>query len=205
MLQRLIAEWLRPMLARFLEERGERAFVGVDPFIDWVEGRGFVPVFRWDGDRVYCDTLRCWLRAVGEVLETRLRIGVGPHGNELVLTERQREERGRSEKERAEQERQRAEQEQERERARRMELEAELKQLREALCAGMRTALLEQENHVAVAGLAMVFDKVRTLINAPTVNDPRRRRRGRLARAITLQREARPPRCYRGHPARWLR
>jgi hypothetical protein len=250
MLQRLIAELLRPMLARFFEERGERAFVGADQFIYWVEGnptkrvapdvyvipgedpkavprtwqlwecehrpsfalevvgrdfekdyaevpvayeamgidelvvfdpeatpghrrrvrwqkwrrvkgRGFVPVFRGEGDRVYCDTLRCWLRAVGEGLETRLRIGVGPHGDELVLTDREREERERREKERervekeraeqekqraeqerererrekerAEQERQRAEQERERERARRMELEAELEQLREAL------------------------------------------------------------------------
>jgi hypothetical protein len=38
MLQRLIAELLRPLLARFLAERGERAFVGADQFIYWVEG-----------------------------------------------------------------------------------------------------------------------------------------------------------------------
>jgi hypothetical protein len=155
MLQRLIAELLRPTLARFLAERGERAFVGDDHFIYWVEGdssqrvapdvyvifgedpdalprswllwqcehrpsfalevvgrdvekdyedapneykameideliafdpeaipghprrvrwqkwrrvkkRGFVPVFRGDGDRVYSETLRCWIRLVGE-------------------------------------------------------------------------------------------------------------------------------------------
>jgi hypothetical protein len=155
MLQRLIAERLRPMLARFLEERGERAFVGADPCIDGVEGRGFVPVFRGEGDRLYCDTLRCWLRAVGEGLETRLRIGVGPHGDELVLTDREREERERSEKERAEQER-------ERERARRMELEAELKQLREALCADARDPRPQRESSVSGSGFCFsrvnVFD-----------------------------------------------
>jgi Uma2 family endonuclease len=34
-LQRLITELLRPLLARFLAERGERAFVGADQFIYW--------------------------------------------------------------------------------------------------------------------------------------------------------------------------
>lgn len=38
MIQRLIAELLRPLLARFLAERGERAFVGADQFLYWVEG-----------------------------------------------------------------------------------------------------------------------------------------------------------------------
>jgi hypothetical protein len=239
MLQRLIAELLRPMLARFLAERGERAFVGADQFIYWVEGdssqrvapdvyvifgedpdalprswllwqcehrpsfvlevvgrdvekdyedapneykamgidelivfdpearpghprrvrwqqwrrvkkRGFVPVFRGDGDRVYSETLRCWIRLVGEGAHARLRIGVGPHGDELVLTDREREdkerqekererqekERERQEKERAELERERAEQEreraeQERERERQEKERAELERERE--------------------------------------------------------------------------
>jgi hypothetical protein len=38
MLQRLIAELLRPLLERFLRERGTRAFVGADQFLYWVEG-----------------------------------------------------------------------------------------------------------------------------------------------------------------------
>jgi hypothetical protein len=236
MLQRLIAELLRPMLARFLAERGERAFVGADQFIYWVEGdgskrvapdvyvifgedpdalprswllwqcehrpsfalevvgrdvekdyedapneykamgidelivfdpeatpghprrvrwqqwrrvkrRGFVPVFRGDGDRVYSETLRCWIRLVGEGARARLRIGVGPHGDELVLTDREREDRERQEKERERQERARAEREREREREEkeraelerdrereaRVTLEAELDRLRQAL------------------------------------------------------------------------
>jgi hypothetical protein len=37
-IQRLIAELLRPLLARFLEARGQRAHVGADQFFDWVEG-----------------------------------------------------------------------------------------------------------------------------------------------------------------------
>ncbi len=37
-LQRLMTELLRPLLARFLAERGVRAFVGADQFIYWVKG-----------------------------------------------------------------------------------------------------------------------------------------------------------------------
>lgn len=36
-LQRFISELLRPLLARFLSERGEKAFVGADQFIYWVQ------------------------------------------------------------------------------------------------------------------------------------------------------------------------
>jgi Uma2 family endonuclease len=38
LLQRLIAELLRPMIARWLDERGERALVGADQFVYFVEG-----------------------------------------------------------------------------------------------------------------------------------------------------------------------
>ncbi|MFO0560057.1 MAG: Uma2 family endonuclease [Polyangiales bacterium] len=38
MIQRLIAELLRPLLARFLAERGEVAFVGADQFFYWKRG-----------------------------------------------------------------------------------------------------------------------------------------------------------------------
>jgi len=37
-LQRLMTELLRPLLARFLAERGVQAFVGADQFIYWVKG-----------------------------------------------------------------------------------------------------------------------------------------------------------------------
>ncbi len=38
-IQRLIAELFRPLLARFLAERGRLAHVGADQFIYWVEGK----------------------------------------------------------------------------------------------------------------------------------------------------------------------
>lgn len=37
-LQRLMTELLRPLLARFLAERGIQAFVGADQFIYWIKG-----------------------------------------------------------------------------------------------------------------------------------------------------------------------
>lgn len=201
MMQRIIAELLRPLLARFLSDRGERAFVGADQFIYWVEGdatkrvapdvyvipgedpeamprswllwehergpsfaleivgrdvlkdyedapneykqlgveelvvfdpepdehprsnrvrwqvwrsvkrRGFVRVLSSNGDRVECASLGCWLRVVGQGASQRVRLAVGPHGDELVptdaeLTAREREEK---ERERARFDRERAE------------------------------------------------------------------------------------------------
>ena len=38
-IQRLIAELFRPLLARFMAERGRLAHVGADQFIYWVEGK----------------------------------------------------------------------------------------------------------------------------------------------------------------------
>jgi hypothetical protein len=206
MMQRLIAELLRPLLARFLAERGERAFVGADQFLYWVEGdstqriapdiyvipdedpdaappswllwnvarrpsfaleivgrdylkdyedgpseykqmgvdelvvfdpeasgdeargrvrwqvwrkvkrRGFVSVFRGNGDRVRSESLGCWLRSVGEGAHTRVRLAIGAHGDELVETDSERALRERDEKER--------------ERAARIALELELAELR---------------------------------------------------------------------------
>lgn len=210
MMQRIIAELLRPLLARFLADRGERAFVGADQFIYWSEGdatkrvapdvyvipgedpsamprswllwehdrgpsfaleivgrdvlkdyedapneykqlgveelvvfdpepnehprsnrvrwqvwravkrRGFVRVLSSNGDRVECASLGCWLRVVGEGAAQRVRLAVGPHGDELVLTDAERVEREREERER---ERERFERE-------RAELEAEIARLR---------------------------------------------------------------------------
>jgi hypothetical protein len=176
-LQRLIAELLRPLLARFLAERGVVGHAGADQFIYWEEGNpakrlapdlhvlpnvrqdvvirswqtwstGIVPSFalevasdsvskdyddgpaayadlgvrelvvfdpharvpgrgrrvRWQvfrrlprrglirvevsqGDRVRSKTLGAWLRAVGEGDRVRVRLGLGPHGEELFPTE----------------------------------------------------------------------------------------------------------------------
>jgi hypothetical protein len=174
-LQRFISELLRPLLARFLAERGERAFVGADQFIYWVQHeptrsvapdvyvlpgvdpeieidcwkvwetevvpsfafevvsrdvrkdyevtptryaelgtgeliifdpkfdvgadrsrwqvyrreprRGFVRIVTTNADRVRSMVLGCWLRSVGEGAATRVRLAVGPSGDDLVPTD----------------------------------------------------------------------------------------------------------------------
>jgi hypothetical protein len=48
--------------------------------------RGLVRVGASQADRVRSKMLGCWLRAVGEGRDTRLRIAVGPRGEELVPT-----------------------------------------------------------------------------------------------------------------------
>jgi hypothetical protein len=48
--------------------------------------RGLVRVESTDADRVRSKQLRCWFRAVGDGCDTRVRIGVGPCGDELVPT-----------------------------------------------------------------------------------------------------------------------
>lgn len=195
MIQRLVAELLRPLLARFLAERGELAFVGADQFFYWKRGdatqraapdvyvipgqnpeqtpsswllwqhprgpsfaleivgrdvakdyedapslyksmgvdelvifdpdpeahpdgvrwqvwrtvkrRGFVRVHATNADRVECASLGCWLRCVGEGPSLRVRVALGPHGDELFATaeERAEQERAEKEQERAERER----------------------------------------------------------------------------------------------------
>jgi Uma2 family endonuclease len=189
-LQRLIAELLRPMLARFFAERGAVAHAGADQFFYWAPGnptkriapdiyvlpdvpqelvirswktwetglapsfvleiasdaiskdyddnpvlydelgvdeliifdpharpdsrsrrvrwqvyrrvrrRGFVRVEVSQGDRVRSKALRAWLRAVGAGDAVRVRLALGPHGDELVPTEAELE-RAAKEQERA--------------------------------------------------------------------------------------------------------
>jgi Uma2 family endonuclease len=212
-LQRLIAELLRPMLARFLAERGVVAHAGADQFFYWEEGaptrrlapdiyvlpgvpqervirswktwetgivpsfvlevasdsiakdyednpalyddlgvdelvvfdpharpgsrsrrvfwqvyrrlkrRGLVRVEVSQSDRVRSKVLGTWLRVVGTGDAIRIRIGLGPQGDELYLTE--------SERERAAKEQERAAKEQEREA--RLAAEAEVIRLRALL------------------------------------------------------------------------
>ncbi len=53
--------------------------------------RGLVRVEANRADRVRSKVLGCWLRAVGEGRDTRLRIAVGPRGEELVPTAEEEE------------------------------------------------------------------------------------------------------------------
>ena len=52
--------------------------------------RGFVRVAQTMGDRVEVAGLGCWLRAVGEGRDARLRLGIGVDGEELFATETER-------------------------------------------------------------------------------------------------------------------
>jgi Uma2 family endonuclease len=61
--------------------------------------RGLVRVEATNADRVRSRALRCWLRATGEDRDLRLRIAVGPRGDELVPTAEEREEGERAAKE----------------------------------------------------------------------------------------------------------
>jgi hypothetical protein len=106
--------------------------------------RGLVRVAVTNEDRVFVKVLRCYLRAVGSGETTRLRLGIGPEGEQLFPTEAEHEraekerERAEKERERAEKERERAEKERERaekerERAGRLAAEQALKRLQESL------------------------------------------------------------------------
>lgn len=186
-LQRLIAEELRPLIARWFRSRRVRAFTGADQFLYWVEGdptkraapdvyvlpkvdpgavpaswqlwevgppsfaleivsrdvgkdyedapaeyaamgakelvifdpgatsrsrtrvrwqvyrrlarRGFVRVAQTTSDRVEVASLGCWLRAIGDGRDVRLRLGTGVDGGTLFLTEAEEEARRRAEAE----------------------------------------------------------------------------------------------------------
>jgi Uma2 family endonuclease len=176
-IQRDITELLRPLLVRYLADKGVKAYVGADQFIYWVKGNptavvspdvyvmpglpqtvrprcwkvwlaNVVPSFAlevmaWDkkrkdvtesperygelgtqelvifdpyaferrrvgprfrvhrrnaqgklalveetnADRVHSEALGCFVRAVGETVDLRLRIGTGPKGDELFPTD----------------------------------------------------------------------------------------------------------------------
>jgi len=66
-----------------------------------VRGRGLVRVFAGDGDRVESRELGCWFRVVDMNGGPRLRVGVGPHGDELLPTESERADAERMHKEAA--------------------------------------------------------------------------------------------------------
>jgi multidrug efflux pump subunit AcrA (membrane-fusion protein) len=86
-----------------------------------------------NADRIRSRSLGCFLRAVGEGDETRLRVGLGPQGEELFPTDAERAE---AETARAESEAERAEAAEARvqaERALRLAAQAELAKLRALL------------------------------------------------------------------------
>ena len=88
--------WLAPLRAHESRQR-----------VRWqvfrrVKGRGFVRVESSQADRIASRSLGCFLRVVGEGAEMRIRVGLGPMGDELFPTEAE------AERERAEAERERA-------------------------------------------------------------------------------------------------
>ena len=56
-----------------------------------VKGQGWTCVETNNEDRVYSDSLRCWLRLILVNDKQRIRVGVGTTGDELVPTETERE------------------------------------------------------------------------------------------------------------------
>jgi hypothetical protein len=120
------------------DELGVRELVVFDPEFDehpdgmrWqvfrrVGRRGLMRVEATRVDRVHSKVLGCWLRAVGEARDVRVRIGVGPRGEELVPTTEEAE-RAAKEQERAARGQERAAKEAAL--ARVSELEAELHRL----------------------------------------------------------------------------
>ncbi|AKT40935.1 Uma2 family endonuclease [Chondromyces crocatus] len=49
--------------------------------------RGFLRVEATSADRVHSEALGCWLRVVGEEGNTRVRLAIGPDGDELLPTD----------------------------------------------------------------------------------------------------------------------
>jgi hypothetical protein len=128
------------------DELGVKELVVFDPgFDDHTDGvrwqvfrrvgrRGLVRVEATRADRVRSKVLACWLRAAGAGRDVRVRLGIGPQGDELVPTVEEFE-RAAKEQERAAKEQERAAKEQERAAkdtalARVRELEGELRHLR---------------------------------------------------------------------------
>jgi Uma2 family endonuclease len=98
--------------------------------------RGLVRVTVTNEDRVRSKVLGCWLRAVGSGDSLRLRLAVGPSGDELFPTESEAAS-AEAARERAEKERERAEKEHER--AARRLAEEEIARLRAELAAAKRS------------------------------------------------------------------
>ena len=121
------------------DELGVKELVVFDPgFDDHTDGvrwqvfrrvgrRGLVRVEATRADRVRSKVLACWLRAAGAGRDVRVRLGIGPQGDELVPTVEEFE-RAAKEQERAAKEQERAAKDAALARVR--ELEGELRHLR---------------------------------------------------------------------------
>jgi hypothetical protein len=101
--------------------------------------RGLVLIEATNADRVRSKALGCYLCAVGQGPSTRLRVGLGPRGDELLPTDA---ELARAGAEHAEAERERAEAE----RTRRQEAEAELVKLRAELARARKRPASPRKN-----------------------------------------------------------
>ncbi len=107
-----------------------------------IKGRGLVKVEATNGDRVRSRVLGCFLRAVGDGAEVRLRLGTGPTGETLFPTDEEAREQAEAERdeeraarEQVEAEREQAKAERDEEQAAREQAEAERE---EALAARAR-------------------------------------------------------------------
>lgn len=98
-----------------------------------VKNRGLVRVEATNADRVRSRVLGCWLRAVGEGGNVRMRLATGHNGETLFPTEAERAEAERVAREKAEAAREKAEAAVSAERAAREEAEAEIARLRAEL------------------------------------------------------------------------
>lgn len=98
-----------------------------------VKNRGLVRVEATNADRVRSRVLGCWLRALGEGADVRVRVASGHDGETLFPTDAERAEAERVARESAEAEKERAEAVALAERAARERAEAEIERLRAEL------------------------------------------------------------------------
>lgn len=133
--------------------------------------RGLVLVEATNADRIRSRSLGCFLRAVGEGVETRLRVGLGPQGDELFPTDAERAE---AEAARAATEAARAETE-----AERAATETARAEVAEARVEAERALRLAAEAELAeLRALRLASPEP----SVPAPPDPRSRGRGRAAR-----------------------
>jgi Uma2 family endonuclease len=95
--------------------------------------RGLVLVETTDEDRVKSKELACWLRAMGEGDDVRLRVGLGLRGEDLLQTEQERAQRAERERDAEKTDRERAERERDAEKTDRERAEREVQRLRAML------------------------------------------------------------------------
>jgi len=116
----------------------DRDYAESDHRVRWqvwrrTKNRGLVQIEHTNDDRVFSKELGCWLRAVGDGVNERVRIATGVHGDELIPTAEEREVAERTARLAAEQARLAAERAREDERRLRLAAEDELTRLREEL------------------------------------------------------------------------